>query len=113
MPTLRKRLLILDHDDTVVNSTAHIHYPAYLEAMKALRPGTAMSLDEYFVMNCDPGIFHYYEQVVRLTPNEMKREFNIWRAYVRDRVPTVFPGMRHIIETQLALGGMICVVTHS
>ena len=33
MNGLRKRCLILDHDDTVVDSTAHVHYPAFLAGM--------------------------------------------------------------------------------
>ena len=45
---MRYRCLILDHDDTVVNSTATIHYPAFLEALKLLRPGVTISLDDYF-----------------------------------------------------------------
>lgn len=113
MPILRKKLLILDHDDTVVNSTADIHYPAYLQAMKCLRPGVSMSLDEYFIMNCDPGIFSYYQHVVKLTPEEMKQEFGIWRDIVRERIPHAFPDIRAVIDTQRALGGRICVVTHS
>ena len=36
---MRYKCLVLDHDDTVVDSTASIHYPAFLEALKILRPG--------------------------------------------------------------------------
>lgn len=113
MPILHKPCLILDHDDTVVSSTADIHYPAYLQAMKELRPGVTMSLKEYFLINCDPGIFGYYQDVVKLNKAEMDREFHIWRDYVRTRIPGVFPGMKQVIQTQKELGGMICVVTHS
>ena len=35
---LRYRLLLLDHDDTTVDSTASIHYPAHVESVRALRP---------------------------------------------------------------------------
>ena len=113
MPALRKPCLILDHDDTVVSSTADIHYPAYLEAMRVLRPGVSMSLREYFIMNCDPGIFSYYQNVVKLSREELKTEFGIWRGIVAERVPRAFPGMKRIIETQRALGGRLVVVTHS
>lgn len=110
---LRKRCLILDHDDTVVNSTAVIHHPAYLEAMRVLRPGVTMTLQEYFAMNCDPGIFRYYREVVCLTEEETRTEYGIWKQYVRERVPQVFEGMDAVIRRQKALGGAVCVITHS
>ena len=53
---MRYKCLVLDHDDTVVNSTATIHYPAFLEALKLLRPGVTISLDDYFRENFDPGL---------------------------------------------------------
>ena len=31
---MKYKCLILDHDDTIVNSTATIHYPAFQEYMK-------------------------------------------------------------------------------
>lgn len=48
---MRYKCMILDHDDTVVNSTATIHYPAFLEALKLLRPGVTISLEDYFREN--------------------------------------------------------------
>ena len=53
---MRYKCLVLDHDDTVVDSTASIHYPAFLEALKVLRPGCeTISLEDYFRENFDPG----------------------------------------------------------
>ena len=46
---LRYRLLLLDHDDTTVDSTASIHYPAHVESVRALRPDLEpCSLREWF-----------------------------------------------------------------
>jgi len=44
---MRYKCLLLDHDDTVVNSTATIHYPAFLEALRLLRPGVTISLEDF------------------------------------------------------------------
>ena len=33
---LKYPCLVLDHDDTVVRSTPTIHYPAFVETLKAL-----------------------------------------------------------------------------
>ena len=35
---MRYKCLVLDHDDTVVNSTATIHYPCFCEFLKEVRP---------------------------------------------------------------------------
>ena len=35
---LKYPCLVLDHDDTTVNSTATVHYPAFVEFMKIYRP---------------------------------------------------------------------------
>lgn len=114
MPILRKPCLILDHDDTVVNSTAHIHYPAYRLAVSRLRPQVPlMDLNAYFEMNCDPGIFRYYTDVLGLDDTEMNEEFRLWKEYVKLHEPQVFPGMERVIRTQKQLGGVIAVVTHS
>ena len=36
---MKYKCLILDHDDTVMDSTAHVHHPAFLVALAELRPG--------------------------------------------------------------------------
>jgi hypothetical protein len=35
---LTYRCILIDHDDTAVDSTALVHYPAHLEALRELRP---------------------------------------------------------------------------
>ena len=111
--TPRYPCLVLDHDDTVTDSTAHIHYPSYLDAMKELRPGEWMSLHDYFRMNFDPGFLPYVTQTLRLTEQELAREYEIWQSWVRRTVPRVYPGMARIIRRQKAAGGYVCVVSHS
>ena len=69
---LRYRCLILDHDDTVVASTPAIHFPAYLETMAQLRPGMKpLSLEEFFLMNFDPGFSEYMTGQLGMRPEEM------------------------------------------
>ena len=38
---MRYQCLVLDHDDTVVNSTATINYPAFVQTLQKLRPQSA------------------------------------------------------------------------
>lgn len=114
MPSLRYPCLVLDHDDTVVDSTAHIHYPAFLSGTELLRPGqVSMTLEEYFRMNYDPGLGSYYRKVLRLTDEEMEVETRHWLSCVESQVPAAYDGMAPLIARQKELGGWVCVVSHS
>ncbi len=110
---LKYRCLVLDHDDTVVNSTAVMHYPAFLDAMDQMRPGHFVTLEEYFLLNFDPGFMPYCERVLGFTEADFAREFDIWQGWVRTHVPQVYPGVKRIIRRQKEAGGLVCVVSHS
>lgn len=110
---MRYRCLILDHDDTVAESTERIHYPAFLDALRQMRPGHTVTLEEYFLLNFRPGFLPYCEEVLGFTPAELEREYDIWQSWVRERVPAFYPGMKEIIRRQKAEGGYVCVSSHS
>lgn len=114
MAHLRYPCLVLDHDDTVVDSTAHVHYPAFLACAELLRPGqVSMTLEEYFRMNCDPGLGVYYKNVMGLSADELAFETRFWMDYVASHVPEVYGGMERVICEQKRRGGWVCVVSHS
>ena len=110
---MRYRCLVLDHDDTVTDSTAHLHYPAFLAAMDALRPGFSVTLEEYFRLNYHPGFVPFCRDVLGFTEEEFRQEYIIWQSFVNRRIPEVYPGMARIIRRQKAEGGLLCVVSHS
>ncbi len=110
---MRYKCLVLDHDDTVVSSTAEIHYPAFLEALRIMRPGETISVDDYFRFNFDPGFLEFCKGRYKMTDEEFKREEMIWKEYVSTRVPSVYPGMKEVIEKQKAEGGLVVVSSHS
>ncbi len=110
---LKYRCLVLDHDDTVMDSTRLLHHPAFLEFLKEVRPGTTISLDAYFRMNFHPGFLEYCEQVLHLTPAELDREMEVWTKYVSTHVPRAFPGMKELMDEQLRRGGSLAVISHS
>lgn len=113
MEQLNYKCLILDHDDTVVDSTAHVHYPAFLVALAELRPGCTISLEEYFRVNFHPGFIPYCRDVLHFTEADFAREVEIWKDYVKEHIPTAYPGMDRIIRRQKEAGGLVCVVSHS
>ena len=70
-------------------------------------------MEDYFRINFHPGFLEYCEETLRLTPAELDREMEVWQSYVATHVPSVFPGMKRIIEEQLKQGGSIAVISHS
>ncbi len=107
------KALILDHDDTVVNSTATVHYPAFVAFMEQLRGGTDITLEQHFAWNFDPGVLPFFRDIVGLSEEEMVAEEAFWREYVRHHVPLVYPGMHSLMHRFKEAGGLLCVVSHS
>lgn len=110
---MRYRCLVFDHDDTVVNSTATIHYPCFLAYLAQYHPGMDCSLEDYFLKNFDPGFVEMCRADYGMSDEELEEESRFWRSYVESRIPTVYPGIRGIMRRQKAQGGLICVVSHS
>jgi phosphoglycolate phosphatase len=111
---VRYKCLILDHDDTAVNSTAEIHYPAHQEVMQVLRPHlTPISLDGWFLKNFNPGIMEYLTQELGFDEEEIQIEYRIWRRHTTQRIPHFFPGFIEALTRYRELGGIIAVVSHS
>ena len=110
---MRFPCLVFDHDDTVVNSTAVIHYPSFLAYLKAVRPEARYTLDEYFYKNFEPGIIGLFRDELGLTDQQLEEEFRFWQDYVRTRVPSPYPGIREILQRHRDRGGVIAVVSHS
>lgn len=107
------KCLILDHDDTVMDSTRDLHYPAFLDALNELRPGRTVTLREYFLLNFDPGFLAYCTDVLHLSEEELKRETDIWMSWTKRVIPKAYPGMARIIRRHVQEGGRIAVVSHS
>lgn len=110
---MRYKCLVLDHDDTVVDSTASIHYPAFLEALKVMRPGETISLEDYFRENFAPGFIELCVNRYKMTERDLETEVEIWKNYVASHIPKAYSGMKEIITRQKAEGGYVCVVSHS
>ena len=110
---MKYKCLVVDHDDTIVNSTATIHYPAFLAFMREVRPSISMSLEEYFAYNFEPGVVPLFRDICALNPEEMRQEEAFWHEYVKDHIPQAYPGIDQLLWQQKKEGGLICVVSHS
>ena len=110
---MKYRCLVFDHDDTVVNSTATIHHPCFVQFLRLYYPGRDCPLDEYFLKNFDPGFVPMCREDYGMSDEELEREAAFWRRWVQDHIPVAYPGIREIMERQKAAGGLVCVVSHS
>ena len=111
---MRYKCLVLDHDDTTVNSTATIHYPCFCAFLQEVRPNAKhYTLEDYFRWNFDPGILPFFTEEVGLSQQELEYEFQFWQRYVKPRVPQAFSGIRELLRRHRAQGGLIAVVSHS
>jgi phosphoglycolate phosphatase-like HAD superfamily hydrolase len=112
--SLRYRCIVIDHDDTAVDSTATIHYPAHVEVLRQLRPDQApVSLEGWFLKNFHPGIIEYLTEELHFTDEELEREYEVWRTFTTTRVPHFFPGFLEALIEYRRRGGRIAVVSHS
>ena len=86
--TKKYKCLVLDHDDTVVDSSASIHYPSFVEYLKIARPHLAdkYTLEEYFEKNFTPGILELFTKEIGLSDEELQDEELFWREYVKNHI---------------------------
>ena len=110
---LKYPCLVLDHDDTTVNSTATVHYPCFVEYMEKYFPDVHLTLEEYFRYNFDPGVVEMFTKICGMTWEQMLDEEAYWKEYVKHHVPKAYPGIREILLEQKRRGGKVCVVSHS
>lgn len=105
--------LVLDHDDTTVDSTRTVNYPQFLEALAYFRPGFHMSLEEYIQHCFHTGFYVMCEQVLHYTAAELSTHVAMWKEYHRKHHPPFFPGMPEFLQEYRSRGGIVCVVSHS
>lgn len=110
---LKYPCLVLDHDDTVVQSEATINYPYFCNILDQFRPGTTITLEEYIHGCCHQGFVEMCKKQYHFTDEELAQEYAGWKEYIKKHVPAPYPGIEAVIRRQKAEGGILCVVSHS
>lgn len=110
---MRYKCIVLDHDDTVVDSTKQIHYPSFMKYIAGIRPDFFITFEEYMWKNFHPGFSDFCFNELKFTDEEMAREVEFWREYVKNHVPTAYKGFKELLNRYKNSGGIICVVSHS
>ena len=110
---LKYPCLILDHDDTVVQSMKTMSYPFFCYILKSFRPGTSIT-QEAFIHGChELGFADLCRKRFGFTEAELHEEHRQWITYVRTHTPDPYPGIDRILTRHKAEGGILCVVSHS
>lgn len=110
---LKYHCLVLDHDDTVVQSEATVNYPYFCYILDQFRPGATITLEEYIHGCCHQGFANMCRTKYNFTEAELVQEYNGWKEYIKSHVPSPYPGIEAVIRRQKELGGIVCVVSHS
>lgn len=110
---LKYPCLVLDHDDTVVQTLKTLSYPFFCLELEQFRPGVTMSLSEYVTECYHLGFADMCRKCFDFTDTELALEHRQWMDYIMENIPDVFPGIEQIIRRQKAEGGILCVVSHS
>lgn len=110
---LKYSCLVLDHDDTVVQSMKTMSYPFWCMELEIFRPGRTMTFEDY-VLECHRrGFAGLCKDLFSFSDEEMKKEHDMWMDYILSHTPDPYPGIGDVIRRQKAEGGLVCVVSHS
>lgn len=110
---LKYPCLVLDHDDTVVQSEATVNYPCFCRYLETYRPGMTISLADY-VGDCNRMPFvDMCKARFSLSDEELNEEYLFWKAYAKDHIPDAFAGIADLLKDYRNAGGKICVVSMS
>jgi len=109
---MRFPCLVLDHDDTVVNSTATVHFPSFLEFLKLKGLPDDYTLEDYFRKNFHPGVIELFRSA-GIDGELMAEEERFWNEYVQQHVPKAYDGIRELLWEQKNAGVKLCVISHS
>ena len=110
---LKYPCLVLDHDDTVVQSESTTNYPFFCQFLQKARPGASITLKQYTEGCFHVGFAEMCRQWFSFTQEELTEEYLMWKEYIRTHIPLPYAGIENVIRRQKEEGGLICVVSHS
>lgn len=110
---LKYPCLVLDHDDTVVQSEKTVNFPYFQYILNEFRPGTTVTLQEYTQGCFHLGFVEMCRQWYGFSDAELSEEYRGWQSYVREHIPAPYPGIAEVIRRYKAAGGTVCVVSQS
>ena len=112
---MKYKCLVLDHDDTIVDSTATVHFPCFVKYLRERYPHLAdnYTLESYLIKNFHPGIVSLLRDEVGLSEAELAEEEAYWSDYVKTHSPRAYGGIFEIMCEFRRRGGLLVIDSHS
>ncbi len=110
---LKYPCLVLDHDDTVVQSEATVNYPFFVEFLKEYRPSMTITAREYIAECYEPGYIEMCRRRFGFTDQELDTEYRAWKEHIKTHAPDPYPGIGALLRRYKAAGGVIIVASQS
>lgn len=110
---LRFPCLILDHDDTVVQSEATVNYPFFVDFLAEYRPGMTITAHEYVSGCYYPGYIEMCRQRFGFTDEELDIEYRAWKEHIKTTIPAPYPGIGALLRRYKEAGGILVVSSQS
>ena len=97
---LKYPCLVLDHDDTVVQTEKVLGYPYFCKILPEFRPGATISFYDY-VHDChNIGFANMCRMRFNFNDYELHDEYIRWMEHVKTNIPAPFPGIADLIHRQ-------------
>ena len=110
---LKYKCLVLDHDDTVVQSEKTLGFPYFKKSMEKIRPDVELTFADY-VKGCHEMPFvDMCRTKWNFTDEELQEEWDGWKKYILTHIPDAYEGIETILRRQKEAGGLVCVVSLS
>lgn len=114
MKTLKKKCIIFDHDDTLIDSQLTVHYPIFLETLDLLRPEVEYpSFSEFVTQSNMYGFEGYIKSMYHFNEKEVKIEIDLWRKKVKQSNADVFKEVADVIDEFVKSNGILIVYSYS
>ncbi|MBN2881128.1 HAD family hydrolase [Candidatus Woesearchaeota archaeon] len=111
---LKYKCIVLDHDDTVVESGLALHHKAHVEFMKKYKPrAIPIKRENWYKVCYDPGFMTFCKTNLAFTEKDWEEEFKFWSEFVSKHPPKFFEGMPEILQEYKEKGGKIVVSSFS
>ena len=110
---LKYKCLVLDHDDTVVQSEATVNFPFFLDFLQEYRPGMTITAQEYIQECYAPGYIEMCRRRFSFTDEELEIEYRAWKAHIQTHAPLPYPGIGELLQRFRTAGGIIAVSSQS
>lgn len=110
---LRFPCLVIDHDDTVVQSEATVNYPFFVEFLKEYRPGMTLTAHEYVSECYNPGYIEMCRRRFGFTDEELDIEYKAWKEHIKTTIPEAYSGIGTLLKRYKEAGGIIVVSSQS